>query len=316
LLFDGYEDPLLNVILKSNDPAIPKPPFTKMGWFVERNNSETYDGKFRMQTGVDDIANIGNLLRWNDKPSTELYGSCSNIHGSSGELFGPLINDSKANVSIFAPDICRNIDMKFESKTSKLGVDGYKWVADDSVFDNGIKYPEKICYCSADKKECPDLAAGLFNASSCKWNSPAFVSFPHFYLADKIYREKIDGMKPNKEQHEFSISLEPTTGIPLSVDAALQINLLISEWETISMFQNVSANFIPMFWFKQRAQLTPELASRARLALNLPNIGLWVAYALLGVGLLMSISTVLCFVYRWRNAGESEDDEEPILNDQ
>jgi hypothetical protein len=30
------------------------------------------------------------------------------------------------------------------------------------------------------------LVNGLLNVSSCKFNSPAYVSFPHFYMADEL----------------------------------------------------------------------------------------------------------------------------------
>lgn len=60
-----------------------------------------------------------------------------------------------------------------------------------------------------------------------RFGAPAFISFPHFYLADPSYREPIEGMHPNRSEHEFLISLEPHTGIPLQVRAQMQINILI-----------------------------------------------------------------------------------------
>lgn len=62
---------------------------------------------------------------------------------------------------------------------------------------------------------------------SFRFGAPAFVSFPHFYLADHSYRDGIVGMNPNRSKHEFSISLEPKTGIPLEVRAQMQLNILI-----------------------------------------------------------------------------------------
>lgn len=39
----------------------------------------------------------------------------------------------------------------------------------------------------------------------------------------------MEGMHPNKSKHEFFVSLEPNTGIPLQVRAQMQINILIEE---------------------------------------------------------------------------------------
>lgn len=73
LLFEGYDDPLLTVLKANNNPEIPKPPFDKFGWFVDRNDSYTYDGNFTMFDGTDDIFKLGNLQLWNDESNVNLY---------------------------------------------------------------------------------------------------------------------------------------------------------------------------------------------------------------------------------------------------
>lgn len=315
LLFDGYDDPLLRVLKANGNPAFPKPPFDKMGWFVERNNSYTYDGKFRMFTGVDDIFKLGNVQQWNGKPRTEMYrGDCGAVRGTTGELWPPIEENQKPDISIFVPDVCRTIDLKYTEKYTKLGIDGYKWTADESVFDNGKKYPNMGCFCNAAPESCPDLASGVFNASACKWSSPAFISFPHFYQGDEIYRKDIDGMNPDKSKHEFYMALEPRTGIPLSISAALQINLLIRPYQGLSEFKDIPTMFVPMLWFKQWAELTPDLADQARIAVNLPSIGVWLAYGLLGTGILIAVMTALCFVFRFRQIEENDGQDQPIVD--
>ena len=123
------------------------------------------------------------------------------------------------------------------------------------------------CYCSADLSECPDLLPGVFNASSCKFGAPAMVSFPHFYLADPSYRDKISGMNPDRNKHEFSIAMEPRTGIPLKINAQLQINLLMEQIEGYNVVKGVPRTIMPMFWFRQTAELTEELAGQAKVSL-------------------------------------------------
>lgn len=59
------------------------------------------------------------------------------------------------------------------------------------------------------------------------------MSFPHFYLADPIYRHKVDGMNPVREKHASVMLLEPNTGLPLKVNAAFQLNLLLRNVEGI-----------------------------------------------------------------------------------
>ena len=48
--------------------------------------------------------------------------------------------------------------------------------------------------------------------------SPAFLSRPHFYLADNYYKDQFQiGMHPHPENHESFFLIEPHTSIPLQV---------------------------------------------------------------------------------------------------
>lgn len=69
---------------------------------------------------------------------------------------------------------------------------------------SGSLYPENACSCNG---EC--VPSGVLNISACRYGSPGFVSFPHFYTADPYYVDQFDGLTPNKKQHELSITLEP-----------------------------------------------------------------------------------------------------------
>lgn len=43
--------------------------------------------------------------------------------------------------------------------------------------------------------------------------APIVVSFPHFYQADEKYIKAIDGMSPNKEEHETYLDLNPVSWV-------------------------------------------------------------------------------------------------------
>jgi scavenger receptor class B, member 1 len=264
-----------------------------------------------MHTGKDDISKLGVLSHWKFSENVDIFrGECDKVRGTTGELWPP-IKSGKPSISVFATDICRSVTVQYDSDYSKYGINGYKWVADDKVFDNGKKYPEMSCYCTSNVESCPDLLAGVFNASACKFGAPAFVSFPHFYLADKSYRSDIEGMNPNKEDHEFYVSMEPQTGIPLDIRAQLQINLLMQNypWTTIN---NVPEIMVPMLWFRQRAELSEELAKSARIATILPNLGAWTAYGFTSVGVLLLGLLSYCWFFRWRVV--TNDDDEELLD--
>ena len=64
--------------------------------------------------------------------------------------------------------------------------------------------------------------------SACKFQAPAYVSYPHFYLADEMLINQFEAgsLKPEREKHESYLSLDPKSGIPLEVAVRMQINAL------------------------------------------------------------------------------------------
>jgi scavenger receptor class B, member 1 len=100
--------------------------------------------------------------------------------------------------------------LDFEEERSINGVNTLKFSGGDRTVDNGTLFPENECYCSGD---C--VPSGLFNVSSCRFGTPVFMSFPHFYKADPFYHDQVEGMKPVKDKHQFFMSLEPVSSINL-----------------------------------------------------------------------------------------------------
>ncbi|CAG0905642.1 unnamed protein product, partial [Cyprideis torosa] len=55
--------------------------------------------------------------------------------------------------------------------------------------------------------------------------SPALLSFPHFYNADPVFLEGVDGLNPDKNKHQFFFDINPQLGLALQAKARFQINL-------------------------------------------------------------------------------------------
>ncbi|CAB0020602.1 unnamed protein product [Nesidiocoris tenuis] len=304
LLFDGYSDPLLETASKLPAFSGLEVPFDKFGWFYmvsifrvlqgktrilrTRNGSTEFDGLFNMDTGENGVEEFGILRRWNYYNSTGFYdGNCGLVNGSAGELFPPNVKISKG-VEMFSPDLCRSIKLNYVEDVKLHGLKGLKFAGDETTFDNGTLDESNSCFCSGD---CSPT--GVLNVTNCRFGAPGFVSFPHFHLADPIYREEVDGMKPDPMKHTLYITLEPELGIPLDVAARFQINILLSPDDTIKLFRNVPTIYFPMIWFEQRASITPEMASELRLALAIPT---WNGYIAIG-GLLVGSALVAWAVY-------------------
>lgn len=283
LLFEGYEDDVLE-LMKKLDKLLPMPVESRFGWFYPRNTSDTYDGVANIHTGVGDLNVLGMMGAWNYMNETKFYnGECGKVQGSAGDLFPPSIAKREA-FTIYATDICSGINLKSTHTDSLIhDLPGTQFVADRDVFDNGSKYPENECYCA--HKQCSD-PSGIRDLSPCKKGAPAYLSFPHFYLGDPVYSNAIDGLSPNKSQHEFAMVIEKNTGIPLQVNARLQINILLRKIKNLDITSGLTHLVMPALWFHQHLTIPKEMADELRPLCDIPIYAYTIALSLLLGGIL------------------------------
>nr|XP_018910296.1 PREDICTED: protein croquemort-like isoform X1 [Bemisia tabaci] len=285
LLFDGYEDKLIDLAM--NFPSMITVPYDKFGWFYTRNGSAEFDGYFNIDVGSEDIEDFGRIRNWNYASRTDYYsGECGELRGSGGELFPPDMQQTK--ITLFSPDMCRSVILEYERTVEHSGMEGYRFVGGLDMVDNGTHDAANECLCDG---EC--VPQGLSNATSCRYGVPAFISYPHFYLADPVYREDIRGMRPDKDLHQFQMTFEPTTGVPLEVKARLQINILLTANPSVMLFEKVPSIFFPMIWFENKATITEELAEEVKLALYIFENGRYGAAMVLFLGITLILITLV-----------------------
>ncbi|EDW28577.1 GL19261 [Drosophila persimilis] len=292
-IFKGYQDNLTDFLNLFNTSVIDIP-YKRFGWLADRNESLTYDGLFTIHTGTDNIANVGKLTHWNGKAETGFYEMpCGVVNGTTGDLFAPKMN-VKDEITIFATDACRFMNLRPEGTLENHGLTATRWA----------------CFCDPRLEECPKT--GVVECKACRDKAPIYSSFPHFYLADKHYLDAITGMNPDKAKHEFVMAIEPTTGVPVQVHGRIQINMMIEPDDDYDIYRGVPKVLMPMFWFDQYAELSPELASKAKLAINLSSYGIIFGYSLVGFASLFIITGVaLTLTKRWVRR---EDDEAMLTN--
>lgn len=222
-----------------------------------------------MNTGAFDFSKIGHVEQWNYQTRTDYFaGSCGMINGSAGEFYPPNQTKDKP-VSFYSSDMCRSIDFDFEKEVQVHGITGYKYSGGKKTVDNGTAYPENKCF-----SEGQVVPSGVMNVTSCRYGTPVFMSFPHYYAADPYYLDMVDGLSPSQDKHEFSITLEPKTGIPLDVAARFQINMLVRPMENIGLYHEAPTLFFPVLWFEQTVSMGEEMANEIRaVAFTIPVTG-------------------------------------------
>ncbi|XP_041984399.1 protein croquemort-like [Aricia agestis] len=306
-LFDGIDDPILRIA--DRFPELPFTiPFDKFGWFYDRNESLVYDGAFVMNTGASDFSQLGNVQMWRHSDRTQFRGECGEVRGSTGELWAPEFGQEE--VEIFAPDLCTYMTLFKNVSTTVLGIEGVTYAANDSLFDNGYKYPRKACYCDEVRdRDC--LPSGALNVSQCRYGAPAMVTQPHFLNMDPYYAQKVEGMDPKPDMN-MALTLEMFTGMPLGVSAQLQINMLIRYVEAISLNNQLPEDdvLVPMMWFRQELSTTEEYANLARVALNVRYGVPYGLYALTAIGALLLLFGIYILVKKIMKSPET-----PILRE-
>ncbi|XP_065209534.1 protein croquemort-like [Planococcus citri] len=303
LLFDGYQDRLLNIA----NYIKPKIPFDigylpeKFGWYFKKNVSEI--DVFNIHTGTDNINLLGKVNSWNYSTQCGVYSdSCDRVRGSLGDLW-PMNISAENTASIFVSDFCGAFDLIKVGNTERLyNVAGVRFIGTERTFDNGTRFPENLCYCK--NYQCQYLS-GIRDVSDCV-HAPIRISFPHFYLADESYRQNVSGMDPVLEKHQFSVTLQKDSGIPMEIFARLQINVDVQPYPGIAFFSRLPKAMFPTVWFEEHAELPNDL--RGKLNLLFTQLPGWLpvsAFVLMTLGAI--IITIGCISSRfYRQNSDSE----------
>jgi len=302
LLFDGYDDPVLE-IGSSFDEEEKKIPMEKFGWFYKRNGTTWSDGLLRMHTGKDDINKLGEIVSWNKSNRTEAFrGKCGQVTGSSDGLFAPGLLKKAESFDIWSTDTCRKLTFSREGKQMVHGIEVDRFKLSDTVFDNGSVCKDNLCYEN-------NLPTGVQNVSQCKMKSPAFLSRPHFYLADNYYKDQFQiGIHPHPEDHESFFLIEPHTSIPLQVQMALQLNVLIEKSEGMEyVFKDLPTVFFPVLWFESSAGLPETMAGALLTLINIPTI--MIVASIIGIiaGLIGMAAVYRCVTRSKTMSGSTEE---------
>ncbi|KAK9508131.1 hypothetical protein O3M35_007861 [Rhynocoris fuscipes] len=281
LLFDGYHDKLLNILRFI--PGLTKMKITdRFGWFYKRNGSAAVDGVFNMDTGANDLSQVGKIRSWNYQNKTGYFrDQCGDVAGSSGEVFPPWLTKND-RIGLFSGDLCRTINLDYSEDATVHGIRGLKFSGGTNLVDSGIVDEETTCFRNGEQ-----TPLGLSNLTECRYGAPIFLSYPHFYLADSSIQNHVGGMNPNKQQHSFDLVVEPTFGVPLDVKGRFQVNIMMQPFKDILMLRNIPKRYyMPILWFDQRASLTDPLADEIGFMITLYHVCNTIALILLVVGVL------------------------------
>lgn len=272
----GYESGLVDFLNKYLPGMLPTS--GKFGLFSEFNNSNT--GLFTINTGKDDIRNVHKVDSWNGLTELSYWRTpeCNAINGTAGQMWPPFMT-RESTLPFYSPDACRSMELVYQRDGVMNGIPLYRYVAPKTLFANGSDYAPNEGF-------CPCRQSGLLNVSSCRHDSPCFISHPHFYNADPVLLDYVQGLHPNEDEHGLFIDIHPLTGVPLNVSIRLQLNLYMKRVSGITETGQISEVVMPMIWFEESGYIDgPILKTFHTNLVILPTVMEFMQYGFIVLGL-------------------------------
>ncbi|XP_064637277.1 lysosome membrane protein 2-like isoform X2 [Lineus longissimus] len=271
---------LIHDILKTFhiDVAIPE----EVGLFAGQNGTD--DGLYTVYTGTGGkLDNLNIINKWNGESSLPYWNGtlCNMINGTDGTLYHPFVDKSET-LYLFSTDICRSIYVTYDSDQTNYGIQLYRFVPPLEVFANHTENPVNKGYCRPD---C--LGAGVLDITPCK-GAPVIISQPHFYQAAPYYINAIQGMHPNKEEHETFVDVEPNTGAVMNAAKRLQINIHLKNISDVTELAKIPPTIFPVAWVNETAKIDEATADKFTHEVMLPILATTIVqYALMALGFLL-----------------------------
>lgn len=187
------------------------------------------------------------FIQWNDYAMP--------VTGNAGIQSAPnLFNkfDPSVSVYVFESDVYRLLDMKYTQTVSLHGISMNRFVPDPSLFQPDPRFFQPI--------------QGYANISQFSGGLPLYFSYPHMYLCNESYVNRLIGMNPSSSYEAF-IDIEPISGATMNAHKRLQLNMFIGPelhkaFETYNPLFNGSDVFYPMYayWCARAFSLVSCLA--------------------------------------------------------
>uniref|UniRef100_A0AAQ6A284 Scavenger receptor class B member 1 n=1 Tax=Amphiprion ocellaris TaxID=80972 RepID=A0AAQ6A284_AMPOC len=277
----GYDSGLVD-FLNTYLPGM-LPSSGKFGLFAEFNNSNT--GLFTIFTGKDDIRNVHKVDSWNGLTELNYWRTpqCNMINGTAGQMWPPFMT-KESTLPFYSPDACRSMELVYQRPGEMHGIPLYRYVAPKTLFANGTDYTPNEGF-------CPCRQSGLLNVSSCRHNSPVFISHPHFFNADPVLLDYVHGLHPNEEEHGLFIDIHPSHKMfPAFITFALQPWSLTLNVCLCRETGKISEVVMPMIWFEESGYIDgPILNTFHTNLVILPAVMEYMQYGFIALGLMTII---------------------------
>uniref|UniRef100_A0AAY4C3I3 Uncharacterized protein n=1 Tax=Denticeps clupeoides TaxID=299321 RepID=A0AAY4C3I3_9TELE len=283
----GFKDPLMTK-LHTLKPEVDE----YFGLMYKKNG--THEGEFVFHTGEQDYMDYGKIDTWNGLRHMSWWSSNQSnmINGTDGSVFHTFLSRDEL-LYIFAADLCRSIHLAYVNDEEVKGIPALRFAPPSDVLESPDANPANAGFC-VPAGDC--LGKGVLKVSVCREGAPIVVSFPHFYQADEKYINAIEGMSPNKEEHETYLDLNPTTGLPIRACKRAQLNIILKRVAGFPKTKFLNETIFPIMYVNETATIDDGSASQMRTLLVIVTVvsNFPIIILAMGVILLFVLLFLLC----------------------
>ncbi|CAB3410348.1 unnamed protein product [Caenorhabditis bovis] len=177
------------------------------------------------------------------------------IEGTNADFFKNFVT-REDKLPVYISDVCRSAVLTYDRDVNVKGFSAYRFNLPSSEFDYSLEENCGFCvplkygaYENPPKSAC--LPSGLLDVSNCNQGAPIIISKPHFYQADHLVERFVPRFKPNYDDDETQIDIEPNTGTVLQAKKKLQINVLVNQFKKIRSLSVMRPGAYPLVWLNE-----------------------------------------------------------------
>ncbi|KAL7019297.1 hypothetical protein ACKWTF_011068 [Chironomus riparius] len=213
--------------------------------FGHKNNTSM--SRFTILRGIRDIKDLGRVVKINGDNQLSVWDGdeCNRLRGTDSTIFPPFLEPDDG-LWTYTPDICMSLKAHYVRKSSYAGLPTSLYSINFGNFEDDEK---KLCFCDG---TCPPK--GTIDLLPCL-GSRIYGSKPHFLDADESLLRAVEGLHPNRSEHDVIVNFEAISGTPLSGAKRLQFSLAMEAIEEYEMMSKLPTAQLPLVWIEEGVEL-------------------------------------------------------------
>ncbi|KAH8339199.1 hypothetical protein KR074_006881 [Drosophila pseudoananassae] len=278
-------------------------------FFGHKNGSghEVYE----VHTGKGDAMRVLEIQKLDDNHNLQVWlnastegetSVCNQINGTDASAYPPF-RQRGDSMYIFSADICRSVQLFYQSDIQYQGIPGYRYsIGENFINDIGPEHDNE-CFCvdklaNVIKRKNGCLYAGALDLTTCL-DAPVILTLPHMLGASNEYRKMIRGLKPDAKKHQTFVDVQSLTGTPLQGGKRVQFNMFLKSINRIGITENLTTVLMPAIWVEEGIQLNGEMVAffKKKLINTLKTLNM-VHWAALCGGVGVAVISLLYYIYQ------------------